>query len=640
MNDISSIRVDRTPQKPLFPTTLVSRKRVNVPRKPAPSAPFVPEVIDSSRPKTNVTADSRLAVSISRLAGAHNNTFLYDKSSFPKRYLLDLSTTDENPQKNCTLYEDQDPNDFEDLRETDDSDAQSFLEISNRFFPKLNESLSTDQLSILIEKQNGERICLPPKRLTFHSLKLKHSVTVCGSVGSILEFKGPALKVLRSVEPKRIEFSEVNFRVDKRSNFVELSDKFTDFCLRNCFLKGSAHQPETPGSGAPKINALSNLKAEPDPIDNVPSNLDTRRSELIKSRSMNNFKPTDGKSVVFDLWNVPALATLTVTIESSILQGFGSLLRLPHDREVKTIQLNFFRCNFSYFETFLEVLSSLEVENIFLEFKECKANNVGCFVSLQPHARTRVVLKLTNCEFSNVKRGVAVFDLSPSSQVTVKNCSFLMCDIPIAVLSSRCPVSVVGCTFARNTGCQVYLGDLFLPFSIENCTFINNTGGFGCHVAGSFGRIDGCSLTGGQGVLVSGNLGGNELVVENCQFTECNGPALLLDKTTARGSIGIRKNRFSGEKELIVVEDFPQTEVHIQNNLIHSTGHALVVSNRASPVLIKDNRFDPWKKPPTEPKTNPEGSLGSFFAKSFDSLSGLFGKHTQVKTPRQKIQNG
>ena len=64
------------------------------------------------------------------------------------------------------------------------NDLDSFLEISNKFFPNTSNSFREIEYKTLFEKLDDTNIYLPQNKLQFKGIKVKHNISLFGNPSS------------------------------------------------------------------------------------------------------------------------------------------------------------------------------------------------------------------------------------------------------------------------------------------------------------------------------------------------------------------------------------------------------------------------------------------------------------------------
>lgn len=582
IQELSSIHEERTSiqRSPLpflrkiKPTTIQANEEMD--------QPFVPEFYDKVPIKTINKIDSRLQVSISRIVNQQNTSYCDTNAySLEKRY-LELSTACENPHKNSTLYEIQTiQEDDEANDDQNQSNAKSFLEVSNKFFPQNNKSLSTEQVSFLLDKKSNNEVYLPSKKLLFYTLKLKKSVKIIGSVGSILEFKGTAFKIVKSDLPKLISFCETNVFVSKNANFMEISDKETKIKIANCFIKGESS----------KIISQKNKKNEIEINDGKRSNLDHRKSELIKSKGIENSTISDTPKAVFNLSEIPAFAKITLILESTIFQNFETFLEIKGNKQITMLNLFCKSCNFSFFKKFIEIVDR-EIGQINIEFNRCKINNIEKFCTILNQKSTDICITFVDCEFFNSGNMFELSHLTNLLNLKIIKTIFSFCKMPISVETMFSEIEIKNCTFFKNQEDCLLINNCKRLLCEKN-KFIENYGGNVLNFYNVNGFVKNCFFSSNQKTCLQiQNITANgAFEISNSSFSQNLGLCLFLAKQNDKNVFNIINNSFKGPFSFIRIENFANCEVFIANNLFEAKIHSILCFNSKSLIRISANSF-------------------------------------------------
>ena len=621
IQDISSIHLEKAIIKePIHLLFLQKVPPIKSKKMQKVIQPFVPEFYENTPKKRANQESSRLQVSISQL-GYQNTSFAIPGNNSLKSHFLEMSTIDENPLKHSTIYENEDFGVESEIRDLDGSNARSFLEVSNRFFPANNESIVNEHISFLLDKKNGDAIFLPTKKLTFFSLKLKHSVHVIGSRGSILEFKSCAFRVLKTDCPKKFVFSEINFKVLKNSSFIELTDKSTEVNIGDCFIKGSRRNIKQ-GINKPE-NETNEAKL---------GNLDVRKMEFIKSRTVANWKRGKEMSYVIDFGVICGQAEVVIKIESSIVQSFSGFLGFLRDRSLKKLVLICEKCSFSYFDTFMD-FGECEVEELVLSFENCKINNMEYFLKMIHPKSKSVSLKIINCDFSNVNKIVNWKQGTHESTINIKDSNFCYCGEIFYFESFEKIMKIESCLFFTNSGTSLWF--LNCPkIILHKNNFFENSSEEILVFENSAGKIGECKFEGNLKTCLKilENWIPAKLKINKNEFLGNLGTCILFDKNNSNQIYLIEKNHFRGQTIFLMIENFGDCEVLINKNKFETEKQAVVCKNNSSKIEIKNNLFGIFYKNKQSKKEENNNFDQSFFKKSGETISPIVSKKTQLRT--------
>lgn len=634
IKDLSSIHEESIPKKSPITTFLTHKKPKHSFYSPRVSAakntPFVPKLY-SNTAKEKVSrhnqTESHTNMSISKLnllPSSFNRTL---KSNLNVD-LFNIQTLPENPQKNFTTFDASDHENSEDELPLSTSQAESFLEVNNNFFRENNQLMQNDHImSILDKDEANSRIYLPRKKLTFKSLKLKHSVEVIGSVESVVEFKEFGFRVVANNIDKNLVFREVNMKLISNQSLFEIVDSNVVLRLMNCFVKGLTHVHKGTEPVTSTKDALDN-------VDIRRSTLDTKKVEVIKGKASKSgdFVRNYVLTCESEESSSAKERVLVASFDSSIIQGFQEFLHISASANMRSVLLLFNNCNISYFKTFLD-LRQFKVKSLRVFFNKCKLNNIKTLLAIDNPCIKRLEIVVSGCELSNIDN---VFAINTTDQTAAhlrfeKN-TFFQCKnvfsfigpfktLRIAnnaiseILGAVLRVGECNSVSLENNVIKSCIGTLVTCFTNCNAVVKNNTF---CHNTGVVVNIESQ-----MDPILPNTQKRSEMHITRNQFNANFNDDIAIHSLFDDSEVVIRYNMFESETAVIRLSKLKNCTVAIEANQFRVRGRAIISEEVETEMVIQNNVYhDPM---PVQQNfiSKISKSVSRAFSKSFSSISQM-----------------